>query len=142
MQKYALAITDCSKAIKINPQYANAYNARGDAYYGQGKYELAIADYNKAIELKYDPLSQVYNNRGITYYQQGNYQQAIADYNKAIQIDPNYAEAYYYRGLSRSYLREKQAAIQDLKKAADLYKKQGNIKDSQDALEKIKELQQ
>ncbi len=140
--KYEQAITDLNKAIQINPKDSYAYNKRGLAYNEQGKYEKAIADYNKAIELKYDPLSVPYNNRGNAYDNLGNYQKAIEDYNQAIRINPNDADAFYNRGNTRSKLGDKQAAIQDLKKAAQLYQKQGQTKDYQDALERIKKLQQ
>ena len=141
LNKYDLAVADCSKAIKIAPQDPRSYFKRGYAYYAQGKYELAISDDTKAIELNYNPLSLPYNNRGNAYSQQSNHQKAIADFNKAIQIDPDYAPAYYNRGNSYSYLGQKQKAIQDFQKAADLYQKQGDTKDYQDALERIKKLQ-
>ena len=40
------AIGDYTKAINLKPNYANAYNNRGVAYYGKGDYEKAIADFN------------------------------------------------------------------------------------------------
>jgi len=49
--KYDLALVDFTKAIELNPNYADAYNYRGLIYYNQSKYDLALADYTKAIEL-------------------------------------------------------------------------------------------
>ena len=46
------------------------------------------------------------NSRGNTYYNQGNLPQAISDFNKAIEINPNYAEAYYNRGLAYADTRQ------------------------------------
>ncbi len=87
-----------------------------------------------------------YYNRGISYYSQGNYQQAIEDFTKALSINSNSAIAYAYRADSydnlRDDLRNPKQAIADYQKAAELYKKQGNTKDYQDALVRIKELQQ
>jgi len=45
---------------------------------------------------------------------------AIADYNKAIEIDPNYASAYYNRGISKSNLKDYYGAIADYNKAIEL----------------------
>ena len=45
------AIKDFSKAIKLNPNYALAYNNRGIAKDNLGLYEEAIKDYDKAIKL-------------------------------------------------------------------------------------------
>ncbi|MCM0592295.1 MAG: tetratricopeptide repeat protein [Gloeotrichia echinulata CP02] len=140
--KYEQAITDLNKAIQINPKDSYAYNMRGLAYNEQGKYEKAIADYNKAIELKYDPLSVPYNNRGNAYDNLGNYQKAIEDYNQAIRINPNDADAFYNLGNTHSKLGDKQAAVQYFQKAAQLYQKQGQTKDHQETLERIKKLQQ
>ena len=39
------AIDNYSKAIKINPKFAKAYNNRGIAYIWKKKYDLAIADF-------------------------------------------------------------------------------------------------
>ena len=43
------AISNYSKAIKINPKFVKAYNNRGIAYIWKKQYDLAIADFNKAI---------------------------------------------------------------------------------------------
>ncbi|MHC0068213.1 caspase, EACC1-associated type [Nostoc sp. UIC 10890] len=138
---YEQAIADYNKAIEINPQNALAYNNRGLAYANLGNYEQAIADYNKAIEYNNDPLTWPYNNRGWGYYKQNNYEQAIADLNKAIEIDPNYAPAYYNRGVVRSSQGDRQGAIEDYQKAAYLYQKQGQTSYSQDVLNQIEKLQ-
>ena len=49
--KFDSAIADCNKAIELNPELAEAYNNRGDAYGNKGELDSAIADCNKAIEL-------------------------------------------------------------------------------------------
>ncbi len=85
------------KAIAINPEYADAYYSRGNAYYDKESLEQAIADYSKAIEINPVYL-KAYYNRGVFYYKKGNLVQAISDYNKAIAINPEYADAYYSRG--------------------------------------------
>jgi tetratricopeptide (TPR) repeat protein len=72
-----------------------------------------------------------------------NFKGAIADYTKAIEINPNYGEAYYNRGLSRLALGQKnKSTLEDFQKAAKIYQEQGKTEYYQDALERIKELQQ
>ncbi|MFM6787580.1 MAG: tetratricopeptide repeat protein, partial [Microcystis panniformis] len=66
LQKYDLALSDYSKAIEINPNYAEAYLNRGNLYYNQQKYELALSDYSKAIEINPN-YAYAYYNRGILY---------------------------------------------------------------------------
>ena len=50
-QQYDLAIQFYSKAIAVNPNYAAAYNQRGNAYDAINRTTLAVADYTKAIAL-------------------------------------------------------------------------------------------
>jgi len=99
LKQYEKAIADYNKVIELAPNYANAYNYRGLAYYLLEQYEKAIADYNKAIELAPN-YAYAYNNRGIAYYALEQYERAIEDYNKAIDLDPNFTIAYDNRGLA------------------------------------------
>jgi tetratricopeptide (TPR) repeat protein len=86
------AIADLTEAIRLDPQFAVAYNSRGNAYYYKGEYDRAIADYTEVIRL--DPKAVVmYNVRGIAYYSKGDYDRARADWEKVLQIDPNNADA-------------------------------------------------
>ncbi len=48
---YDRAIADYTKAIEIDPKYANAYYSRGIAWGKKGNSDRAIADYTKAIEI-------------------------------------------------------------------------------------------
>ena len=85
--EYDEAIDEFTKAIEIDPNYAEAYNNRGLAYYYTWEYDLAVADYDKAIEIDPD-YADAYNNRGNAYADNGQYDLAIADYDRAIEIDP------------------------------------------------------
>lgn len=51
-EDYETAIDWYTKAIKLTPDNAIAYYARGTAYYRKGEYENAIADYERALELE------------------------------------------------------------------------------------------
>jgi tetratricopeptide (TPR) repeat protein len=94
------------------------YNA-GVKLHEQGRWEEAIAEYNKAIEL--DPnLAIVYNNRGAAYFETGQYDLAIADFNKAIELDPNLAMAYANRALAYTILGMDTEAEQDVEIAVQL----------------------
>ena len=58
---YDLAITNYSEAIRLRPDFAEAFNNRGYAYYHKGDWDKAIIDYNEAIRLKPD-YAKAYNN--------------------------------------------------------------------------------
>jgi Tfp pilus assembly protein PilF len=49
---YDHAISDCTEAIRLYPNYILAYNNRATAYGKQGKNDKANADFTKAKELE------------------------------------------------------------------------------------------
>ena len=61
-----------------------------------------------------------YKNRGSLAYERGDYKDAITDYDIAIDKDPNYAEAYYLRGLARGSLKQREESIVDFDEAIRL----------------------
>ncbi|TRV43884.1 MAG: serine protease, partial [Microcystis panniformis Mp_MB_F_20080800_S26D] len=83
LKRYDEGLAAINKAIELAPR-AYAYTNRGNLYSNQQKYELALADYNKAIELNRN-FAEAYNNRGGLYSNQQKYELALADFNKAIE---------------------------------------------------------
>jgi serine protease Do len=73
-------------------------------------------------------------------YKKSDFRGAIADFDQALRIQPDYAAAYYNRGIARSALGDKQGAIADLKTAARLFQQQGRPADAQRILELIQQL--
>lgn len=64
-----------------------------------GKYDLAIQDYTKALDV--DPANSfAYYNRGITKDRMGDFEGAVADFSSAISLDPANADFYHNRGFS------------------------------------------
>ena len=77
----SVAIEDYNEAIRLKPDYVEAYNNRGNVYNNLGQYQRAIQDCNKAIRLKPD-CAEAYNNRGIAYLLQGNHELGCPDAQK------------------------------------------------------------
>jgi tetratricopeptide (TPR) repeat protein len=91
------AIEEYSNAIRLYPNFFQAFINRGITYSEKGNYEQAIIDYNQAIILNSNSAS-AYNSRGWVYFLLGNNDQAIADTTQSIRINPNYEFAYDSRG--------------------------------------------
>ena len=94
--QYDQAIADYTKAIELDPKYAEAYKSRGFVYTSKGQHDQAIADCSKAIEL--DPkYVGAYKNRGYAYYSKEKYDKAWEDVHKVqslgYQVDPGFLKA-------------------------------------------------
>jgi tetratricopeptide (TPR) repeat protein len=104
-----LQLTRQGRTIDLNVEvgvlkpyyYSSASFNRGLAHSKQQKYEAAIEDYTRAIEINknwgnlsetYFGLPTAYKNRGIAHSKQQNYEAAIKDYNQAIALKPDYAD--------------------------------------------------
>ncbi len=135
--------TNTPSLLDVSLPDAKAYYERAAQNYLRRDYERTIADYTKAIELKYDPLSDPYYRRGFVYYVQRQYLQAIEDFNKALELNYDPAnQVYYDRGNAYYYQGRYDQAINDYSKAIELkfepasrpynnrglaYRKQGNL---------------
>ena len=113
------AIEYLNEAIHLQPDYAEAYNNRGNAYTNPGQHQRAIQDFNEAIRLKPD-FAYAYGNRGNAYKSLGQHQRAIQDYDTVIRLEPDDAGAYNNRGIAYTNLGQKQRAIQDYNEAIRL----------------------
>lgn len=86
---YAKAIELFNKALEITKDPAYVIHDRGSAYAGAQSYDLAIADFTKAMEMKPDQkdfVAQCYNDRGVAYFKFGKYQESYNDVMKAMEM--------------------------------------------------------
>ncbi|MBR4153482.1 MAG: tetratricopeptide repeat protein [Selenomonadaceae bacterium] len=65
--------------------YVKSLKKRGDTYYKQGKYEQAIQEYDKAIELNPNYIN-AYINRSFAYGELGEYRLSIIDNKKVTEL--------------------------------------------------------
>lgn len=89
---YDEALIAYSNAIKIDHNYATAYEHRGDLYFYQGKYQAASSDYYMA-SLRDINNAVLHYKHGTALEKEGYIFDARNEYQKAILIDPNYEEA-------------------------------------------------
>ena len=86
-------IAACESLIAIHrdepDQLAIAHYRRGNSYRRMREYDLALEDYNKALNLKPDYIAAL-NNRGLFYRAKGR-RSAIQDFDEAIRLWPKFA---------------------------------------------------
>ena len=119
----ASKIVGCTKIIKDGKQSTDNKEAalvdRGIAYANKGDFDSAIADYDKALELKPDD-ADVFYNRGNSHEKKGEIDKAIADYDKAIELKPDDGYAFYNRGFAYENKGDFDSAIANFDKALEL----------------------
>ena len=74
---------------------ANDLLVEGKGLYDAGKYEEAVASFDKAIEIKPE-FVDVWKSKGDALLELKKYEEAIASYDKAIEADPKDAIASSY----------------------------------------------
>lgn len=83
LQHNTAAEADCLRAIEYNSHNLEAHLNLGLAYYRQGKYPSAIAQYQKVIQQDTNDY-RAYYNRGLVYLALNDSQSAITDYQTAL----------------------------------------------------------
>jgi len=123
---YQGAVADYSQAIDLEPHFVEAYLKRGATRYQLGDDRRVLEDCNQALKINPN-LPEAYYYQGRARYRLGYTQAALEAYTQAIRVEPNYAQAYYHRGLANNDLKELTLAVEDLRKAAALFREQGDI---------------
>ncbi len=96
-----------------------AYYNRGLAYVTEEDYDMALADFNKTIEMS-DKYISAYLNRAKILYGKRKLDDALKDYNKVIELRPNAAEAYFNRGNLLMDSKRSEEGIKSFTKAIEL----------------------
>ena len=131
-----------SEAIRLYPDYAEAFRNRGIARHSMGDIDGALADYNDAIRLKADDF-HAFHNRGVIRDKMGDREGAQQDYNKAIRLKLDLARPLVQRGIEsrrrglfEGAVREFNEAIRLNPEFADAYFNRGKTRREQGDLER------
>jgi len=114
-----LAFQDYTRAIELDPTFAEALNNRGAIYTMNGRYDLALADHTAAIRLNPNN-ARAFSNRGQAYLRLKFYEEAIDDFTRAMDMATAVDDgvtALFNRGLAYEGLGEEPEAKADFELA-------------------------
>ena len=116
----ALVLLFSAGLCRLYAQYdKDVFMMRGRGALGDGKYALAIENFNVLARL--DTTDHwTYFFRGIAKYNLGDLRGAKRDFDRSIRLNPIFTSGYHYRGITSSRFGNYEDAIADLQHAIDL----------------------
>ena len=91
------------EAVKFQPNQYMSHYLLGKSYVGAGRYNDAVAELNKSIDIKGD-YAPAYFELGNAYYKKFDFNSAKSNYQKAIRYDPKLIDAYNNLGAIQTAL--------------------------------------
>jgi hypothetical protein len=101
------------------PGAVRIYFNRGKLALDAKKWEAAIVDFAR-VERINPNIVQIYMHTGTAYSGLGKYQESINAFDRAIVLKPDYANAYYGKGLTLMHMHLNKEAMVNMKKSCDL----------------------
>jgi tetratricopeptide (TPR) repeat protein len=115
-----LLLSDLADDYALDDQHRGvAYIERGKTYRLMGRYDEALIDFNRAIELD-SRHKWAITHRGYTNELMGRYDKALADFSRAIQLDPQYKWAIVRRSYTYRLMDRYDEALADFDRAIEL----------------------
>ena len=114
--KPAQAAHRFDEAIRIAPEYVDAYVGRAEARRMLLQYSVSMEDCNRIIQLKADD-PRGYNCRGTARELLNQLDAALPDFNEALRLNPAFLPALEHRGTTYELLQQYDHAVQDFNQA-------------------------
>jgi tetratricopeptide (TPR) repeat protein len=118
-EKLEDAIRSFELAIRIDPNYVDAWIKKGYAHFHLGQYSVAISCYDKALDIDLNN-PEAWNLKGLAYYKMRNYDQAIISCDKAVDINPNDAMSWYNKACYLTLTGRVDDGIEALKRSIEI----------------------
>lgn len=123
--EYKKATEQYSRAIKLRPDSVLAYNNFAAALTALNRFDEALAAYQTVIAMlmkSSDPAAKAmlvtaYFDAATALGRKGDYKKALEVYQTAIMLKPDFAEAYYYLGITHYNMGDLKSAAQALRGA-------------------------
>jgi tetratricopeptide (TPR) repeat protein len=113
------ALNEYEKAVRAEPQNAEARYWRGRALLNTGQFDPATEDFKTVIKLKPD-FSEAYDNLGWLSARRGDYGKGIFYLTKSLELRPENAWAHYNRGHMFLKRGDMENALKDFESACKL----------------------
>jgi tetratricopeptide (TPR) repeat protein len=118
-ERWQESIEHLRVALRIQPEYADAWVELGNIEHGRGRLVEAEAAYRKAVQYKPNLAGGRYN-LGNVYQQQGDLKRAVFQYEKALFLNPNFARAHNNLGQALEGLGMSTEAIGHYRQALEI----------------------
>lgn len=123
-ENYKKAIGYYERAVKIDPEFAFAWDNMGICYRKLDNYDKAIEAYQKSLEIDPQGLLPL-QNIAIAYQYKKEYSKAIEAYERLAAVDKDNPEVFYGIGnIYTNFLQDFEKALPFMCKAYNLYVKQ------------------
>ncbi len=122
---YAEAVASFSQAIKLKPDWEEAYMRRGVAKEGQNNLYGALEDFSHAIKLNPRDAA-AYERHARILEISGDFSKSVTDINEALQLRPSWDVLYFRRGVTNMILGQWDAAVSDLQTFCERRPQVGN----------------
>ena len=87
-QRFQEAIAEFENAIRLYPDFKEAYSILGNAYFRNRMFDAAAKAYTRVKEM--DPYdTTAYENMGVIYANRGDFLDAMKEWQRVLEIDPN-----------------------------------------------------
>src|SRR5438093_3905514 len=120
---YTAAITQLERVIELDPKMMRAYDTLGLCFDYLGKFDQAIKNYNRAVELnrvQAKPSPWPHVDLAISFIALNRLPEAEKNLREAVGYDPRLPQAHYQLGRVLEMHGDYQAAVESLKKAVAL----------------------
>ncbi len=110
LRRYGEAVAHFEEALRITPDYAEAWNNLGVAGNRLGRFRRAADCFREALRVR-PAYPEAWNNLGVSRHGLGEDRQALDAFREALRLKPEFPEALNNRGVSLHALGQEREAI-------------------------------
>ncbi len=118
-EKLEEAVRSFDLALRIDPNYVDAWIKKGYCHFHLDDYSQATICYDKALAIDVNN-AEAWNLKALAYYRMKNHEKAIECADKAIDVNPNDGMAWYNKACYLSLLHKIDDSLDALKRSIEI----------------------